>query len=100
MNSVRKGNRNQHKCFIELQNAGYICWTAKRTKWGGNDLFDLFDIAAMHPKGRHLLLVQVKSNKCDKQVREAIKAFKVPPHIFKQVWIWVDRKGWRMYENL
>ena len=100
MNSIVKGNKNENKCKKALEQEGYICWKAKRTRFGGNDLFDLFDIAAMHPEGKHLVLVQVKSNYCSKAVREAIKKFKVPPCIWKQVWVWVDRKGWKIYEKL
>lgn len=96
VNAVSKGNRNQNRCAKELENSGYITWTAKRTHWGGNDLFRLFDIAAMHPKGKHLLLVQVKSNVCRKEVREEIRRFKVPFGVKKQIWIWKDRKGWRV----
>ena len=37
MNTVRKGNNNQRRCYKELQKYGYTTWVAKRSRYGGND---------------------------------------------------------------
>jgi len=95
MNSVQKGNRNERKCEVELQSQGWLTERPRRTRFNKIDFFGLFDVMAIHPL-MGVLLVQVKSNRCPKPVREAISAFKVPTGVFKQIWIWVDRSGWKI----
>ena len=36
-----------------------------------------------------------KGYRVDNKAREAIMKLKMPPNCIKEMWIWIDRKGWR-----
>ena len=94
MNRTAKGTRNEKKCEDELIERGYTTWRTFRSKYRQLDLFDIFDVCGVSADGSHMLFIQVKSNKCDKSVRDKISVFKMPDCCHKEVWIWIDRKGW------
>jgi len=96
MNTVKKGSRNEKKCADIFRGKGWAVWKTFRSKFMNLDMFGLFDVVCLHPGGHKMLFIQVKSNRCDKKTRDAIRAFKMPPHCEKWVWIWHDRKGWTM----
>jgi Holliday junction resolvase len=94
-NTRNKGNRNELRCEKELKEKG---WKVQRTGYRlfqQNDFFGLFDILAIQP--RISKLVQVKSNR--KPVQEEIKAMMKfttnYPQFNCEIWIWIDRKGWK-----
>ena len=92
---VSKGSRNEKRCADELRGEGYVIWKTIRTKYQNIDLFGLFDVVALHPEGKHIKFIQVKSNRADNKAREAIMKLKMPSSCIKEMWIWVDRVGWR-----
>ena len=94
MNTTAKGSRQEKKCSDYLEQLGYIVWKTYRNKFQNLDMFGLFDVVALHPRGCALRFIQVKSNRCDKKTRDKIKAFKLPKFCHKEIWIWKDRKGW------
>jgi Holliday junction resolvase len=94
MNRVAKGSRVEKRCADELRAEGYRVTKAVRTRFNKIDILDLFDVIGLAADGSHVRLIQVKSNKCDKATIERIRALKVPDSIFKELWIWHDRKGW------
>ena len=94
INKVAKGTRKEKACADELRAQGYLIWKVIRVRYQSLDLWGLFDVAALHPDGDHILLVQTKSNRCDVKSRDAIQALKVPSGIRKEIWIWKDRKYW------
>lgn len=94
INKIEKGYRNEKRCADELKAQGYLIWKTIRTKYGSIDLFGLFDVLALHPKGEHLLFIQCKSNRADNKARDAIRNLKMPPNCRKEMWIWKDQKGW------
>lgn len=93
-NAVGKGKRIEKLCADELLDKGYLIWKSFRAKYQNQDLFGLFDVAAIHPEGECLLLIQVKANRVDNKTRDAISALKVPAGCQKWIWIWKDRKYW------
>ena len=95
MNTVAKGTRNEKKCEDYYKDRGWATWRTSRNKWQGLDIFGLFDVVAVHPDGKKLLFIQVKTNRCAKKVKEGIREFKMPSTCEKWVWIWMDRKGWK-----
>ena len=93
-NKIRKGQRKEKICADVLRTQGYIIWKTIRHKFLNIDLWGLFDVAALHPQGEHILFIQVKSNRCDNETRDRVRALKMPPACKKEIWIWKDRKGW------
>jgi len=91
---ITKGYRKEKLCEDELKAQGYITWKTIRHKFLNIDLFGLFDVLGLAPDGSHLLFVQVKSNRCDNEMRDRIRALKMPPSCRKELWIWKDRRGW------
>lgn len=94
INTARKGKSKESKCCAELREEGYLTWQAIRTKYHNNDLWGLFDVAAIHPVTGILVLIQCKSNRCDGETRDKVRAFKLPAGCQKWIWIWKDAKGW------
>ena len=95
MKRVSKGYRVEKRCADELKAQGYLVWKTIRVRYCNIDLWGLFDIAALHPQGEHILFIQCKTNRADNKSRQAIMKLKMPPSCKKETWIWVDRKGWR-----
>lgn len=93
-NKIAKGHRVEKFCADELKEKGYIIWKTIRVKYQNIDLFGLFDVVALHPEGKHLLFIQVKSNRVENDMRNAIRELNMPPSCRKEIWIWKDRKGW------
>lgn len=95
MNKVAKGTRIEKRAADELKEQGYIVWKTIRVQYQNIDLFGLFDVVALHPKGEHIKFIQVKTNRANNKAREAIMKLKMPPNCIKEMWIWIDHKGWR-----
>ena len=93
--AVSKGLRVEKKCADELREKGYLIWKTIRVRYQNIDLFGLFDVVALHPEGDHIKFIQCKTNKGDNKAREAIMKLKMPTNCIKEMWIWIDRKGWR-----
>ncbi len=93
-NKVKKGQRVEKACADELRKEGYLIWKTIRVQFQNIDLFGLFDVVALHPRGEHIKFIQCKSNRVDNITRDAIKALKMPTACEKWIWIWKDRKYW------
>ena len=93
MNRVAKGSRVEKRCADELRTDGYLVWKTIRHQFLNIDLWGYFDVVALEKNGKHVRLIQCKTNKCDKATIERIRALKVPGSIYKEVWIYHDRKG-------
>ena len=94
MNTNRKGSRVEKRCADELRAKGYLVWKTIRHQFLNIDLWGLFDCAVLHPQGKHIRLIQCKTNKCDKATVDKIAALRVPRSVIKELWIWHDRAGW------
>lgn len=93
-NRVAKGKRVESRCADELRGKGFNVWQSIRVKYQNLDLWKLFDVAAQDPKTGQIILVQCKSNRVDRETRDAVKKFKVPADVVKMVWVWKDNWGW------
>jgi len=96
LKTVAKGYRTEKRCADELKEQGYLIWKTIRVQFQNIDLFGLFDVVALHPEGNHIRFIQCKTNRCDKQTRDKVKAIKMPENCYKEIWIWQDRKGWKL----
>lgn len=85
-----KGNRNEKRAQTALEKRGFLVERPRRSKWKRVDFWGLYDLIALSPT--EMLLVQVKSNRCPKKVREAIRDFPCPPFVQKQIWVYKDRQ--------
>jgi hypothetical protein len=94
MNKVAKGYRVEKRCADELEAEGYTVWKTMRVKFADIDLWHIFDVVALNADGDHIRFIQCKTNRCDRQTREKIRALKMPKDCRKELWIWVDREGW------
>lgn len=94
MSKVSKGNRQEKRCEDDLKAKGYVTWKTRRVQYANIDIFGLFDVVALHPEGKCIRFIQVKSNRCDKPTRVAIQNLLMPKCCSKEIWIWKDYKGW------
>ena len=94
INTVKKGYRVEKRCADELKEQGYLIWKTIRVQYQNIDLFGLFDVAALHPEGEHLIFIQCKTNACSNEMRDSVRSLKMPISCRKEIWIWKDRKGW------
>lgn len=94
MNKIKKGYRVEKRCADELKAQGYLIWKTIRVAYCNIDLWGLFDIAALHPKGEHILFIQCKSERADNKMRDQLRDLKLPPGCQKWLYIWKERKGW------
>jgi len=99
MSAVAKGTRNEKRCEDALKADGYETWRVRRTKFGNMDAFGLFDIIGWQRRSKRMRFIQVKSNRVDrKTLNEMSKAqWDMPDHCSAEVWVWIDRRGWRKY---
>ena len=94
INKTAKGKRIESRCTEELKELGFITWKVVHVRYQKLDLFGLFDVAAIHPETGELLFIQCTATRCDAETRNAIRAFKVPAAVRKEIWIWKDNRGW------
>jgi len=85
--ATRKGTRVEKLCSDELKTDGYLTWKTIRVRYQNIDLFCLFDVAALHPDGNELLLIQCKSTRCDNGTRRKIAKLKTPAGVKNMIWI-------------
>lgn len=97
MSSV-KGNRSENKAQKAYERAGYWCYRPHNSKFGDNDLWNLFDLAAFHPHLREIRFVQVKTNRgkgIGKWARKAYRFARVGGVQVDYV-VRYDDEGWRV----
>ncbi len=92
INKGAKGSRKEKICYDELKNYPYR-WKTIRHRFLSIDLFGMFDVVAANET--EIRLIQVKSGYCSNEVREKIKAIKLPACCQKEIWCWFDNKGWK-----
>jgi len=95
------GTTNEKRAEDALIDQGYNhTWRVRRTRFGNMDFMGLFDVVALkndEVRVPIMKFVQVKTNRVDKKTIEAIKAFRVPPWCFKEVWVWMsEEKQWKI----
>ena len=97
INVTQKGNRQVLKVIKRLTAEG---WLVEKVEKTGKfikvkDLFSLWDVMAI--KKSRTKLIQVKSNR--KPVLKKFEEFKESfPQFECEIWIWEDRKGFRIIE--
>ena len=58
----RKGYRSQAEAAEEYKKRGWTVFVPQKSKYGAQDIFGMFDLAAISPDGSEIHFVQVKSN--------------------------------------
>jgi Holliday junction resolvase len=96
--SHKKGDRNERQARRILKRK----YTAERVPsiYGNNDPFRLADVMGI-AHGLPFMIVQVKTNNFTKKDREYYKKWAKRrvdgEHTLFEVWVRIDRKGWKMY---
>ena len=93
MSNVKRGHDTERKCAIELKKLGYDVVRSAASK-------SVWDLVAIGES--KILLIQCKRTKqktksaaAPKSVLEEMKEAIAPTiGVSKQLWTWVDRKGW------
>jgi hypothetical protein len=89
INTRSKGQRNELRAKKILELAGYEVEKTVGSRFGSKDFWGLFDLLAIN--ATQLRMIQVKTNYCRPEYKEAIKEFPCPPTIIKEVWVFKDR---------
>lgn len=77
--------------------AGYWVYKPERARFGDNDVFNLFDILAFHPRAG-LRMIQIKTNGA-RGIREwnrKVEPFRRHPGLYPEFAVRVDGEGWRL----
>lgn len=96
--STQKGRRNERKAREAYERAGWWVYSPENASYGDNDLWNLFDLAAINPRGPRMALVQVKTNsqatmgKTFHDSRPFCRLRDVAVHFLVKH----DRKGWQL----
>ena len=85
------GNASEIRCEFELQHRGYTTWRVVRRRYGSMDMFGLFDVVGVLADGTRMKFIQVKTNRVERKVKDAIAAFPMPASCDKEVWVWKSK---------
>lgn len=85
MNNYVIGNNAEREVKKELERQNYFAYKAVHTRFNHEDIFRLFDVIAINEN--EIRLVQSKAGGVDQNTREAIKNFKVPKNVSKEIWV-------------
>lgn len=101
VNAAAKGTRNEKRCEDALKHEGYLTWRVRRNRFANMDMFGLFDVVGWSPASATLRFIQVKSNRVDSKTMEKVAEadFNMPIGCTAEVWVWVDGRGWKIYEE-
>lgn len=95
--SNKKGERNEREASNIIQRVYGGSKVEKVDGYSNHDPFGIADIIAIKP-GWKVLFSQVKTNSFTNKKKYKRKARKIPhDHVRFEVWVRVDRKGWRIY---
>ena len=100
MNSVRKGSATELKCKKILEKQGYIVEKTQRARYKKNqDFFGMADILALK-KDSKVRFIQVKTNNTSGallKLKEFAKTYINFDKVSVELWVWHDRKGFKVY---
>ena len=98
--SVSKGYRREKQAKDLLEETGFKVYRKPNTKYGDNDIYNLFDIVALDKK-LNSWYIQVKSNSTAGALKNIKKSLNYPDEYkfnsYFQVWVCKDREGWMVY---
>jgi len=84
-----RGRNTEYKAKKELEAEGYYCSRSS----GSHSAIDLWCVSPLNVK-----VIQLKRTKSKyftyKKDIEQLQKLKVPSNCSKELWIWLDRKGW------
>jgi Holliday junction resolvase len=99
MSNKSKGKRNERELAELYEEAGYRTFRPQESKWGETDMFNLFDLLAIHPT-EPVHMVQAKTNGARgiEQWVSEVSEFQTD-HCRPLYAVRYDREGWRILER-
>lgn len=97
-----KGTRREREARELYESAGYWVYSPQNPKFGDNDLWNLFDLAAYRRPTGDLRFVQVKSNGARgiKEWSTRARHFRAVTSVNVDFVVPYDREGWRLIKPL
>jgi len=94
---MTKGQQNESHAVKAYRDAGYWVYKPERAQYGDNDVFNLFDLLAFHPRfGTRM--VQVKTNVANgvREWMKQVEPFRRQPAHHPEFAVRHDSDGWRL----
>jgi len=86
----QRGIKYEHKARRELEERGYFVVRAAQSRGPA-------DLVAIGPD--HVLVIQVTARKRPHRTKiRDLQNLRLPPFCRKQVWFWMTRRGWEIWE--
>lgn len=97
--STQKGRRNERKAREAYERAGWWVYSPENASYGDNDLWNLFDLAAIGVRTGRLAFAQVKSNNASgiRQWCNDTRPFDDVSGVECHFLVRHDREGWRLF---
>lgn len=97
--STQKGRRNERKAREAYERAGWWAYSPENASYGDNDLWNLFDLAAIDVRTGRLAFAQVKSNRAQgiRQWCNDTRPFDAVRGVQCHFLVRHDREGWRLF---
>ncbi|MCW3128554.1 MAG: hypothetical protein N2V75_00385 [Methanophagales archaeon] len=95
----RKGYLSQLEAAREYEKRGWIVYKPpKVSKFGVQDIFNMFDLIAISPNGNEIHFVQVKTNSTRGFLKK-LKEWKEKHKVKKVKWLLMVRRDGRKYKR-
>lgn len=88
-----RGRNTEYKAKKELEEMGYYCSRSS----GSHTKIDLWAVSEKDIKLIQLKRVKGKYYSFKQEIKE-IKSIKCPKNCSKELWVWLDRKGWQKHK--
>jgi len=94
---MTKGQQNETHAVKAYERAGYWVYKPERAQYGDNDVFNLFDLLAWHPR-RGVVMCQVKTNRAAgiRRWMKAVEPFRRTVGCRPEYAVRHDSDGWRL----
>lgn len=100
MSATSKGRRNERKAREAYERAGWWVYVPENASYGDNDLWNLFDLAAVDVRSSMIHFTQVKSNRAVdiRQWCNDTRPFDGARDVQCVFLVRHDRQGWRSFK--
>jgi Holliday junction resolvase len=97
MNSRSKGNRNEHKAQIILEQQGWNVQRAGYRRFQQNDFWGLWDMVGIKPDKQVVIQVKTNQKPSGKALQSMFNFAEKYQQFICEIWVWYDRKGFKKW---